>query len=434
MRRPDRALLFRIAIYVLVLPWIAVASTRTSQGLPIYLGEVAGLVGIVFVLLRVSPSFLRSRWARVAEVVLWNGVLIFLLFEGGMRLYLASGAAPGWLQSSPDTVRYRLNPGNAWLGKQPNTLGFYDEEFAESKPPGIVRVVVLGDSYTVGLVPYTENYVTRIDDALGDRVEVLNLGVVHMAVRQYLEILVSDGLRFDPDLVVVSLFIGNDIRRDPPRGLFSEVGSEALSAARVLWTVFAEGSPYRSALSVNSHGLFRLEADGTRVEEPVMSVEKHLRREWKHLDALFGPPGTDRMRESWSDTEAALGELVEVCRARGTPVVATLAPDEIQVTPKLLNTVAAHYSADPARFDMDYPNRRLGALLERLSVPVLDFTPALREAEREAPTYHPRAVHWNRRGNDVVARTLVPWLRDQIETLVSDAAAVLPRVSRTGAP
>jgi hypothetical protein len=423
VRPPDRGLIARVTIYVLVLPWIAVALTSTTGGLTVYLVEGAGMAGVAYALLRFRPGFLRSRWVRGAEVVLWNGLLIFLLAEIVVRLYLASGSGPGWLHSSPDTVRYRLDPGSDWLGTRPNSLGFYDVEWSERNSPGVIRVVVLGDSYTVGLVPYAENYVTRVDEALGERIEVLNLGVVHMAVRQYLEILVSDGLRFDPDLVVVSLYVGNDIRRDPPRGFFSEVGSEALSAARILWTVLVEGGPYRSALAMSSQGLFRFEADGTRSEQPVMSVEKHLGREWKHLERVFRPPQTGRMRRAWRETETALEELVGICRERGISIVATIAPDEIQVVPALLETVTAHYDADPDQFDLDYPNRRLSGVLERAGVPVLDFTEPLREAERKAPTYHPRAVHWNRHGNAAAASALAPWLRTQIDRLVGNPQA-----------
>jgi hypothetical protein len=121
------------------------------------------------------------------------------------------------------------------------------------------------------------------------------------------------------------------------------------------------------------------------------------------------------MKRAWADTEAALEDLVGICQERGIPVVATVAPDEIQVVPELLETVTSHYRADPSRFDLEYPNRRVAALLERLGVPVLDFTDPLRRAERVAPTYHPRAVHWNRHGNAAVARALAPWLRDRVE-------------------
>ncbi len=413
-RAPNKGILARVSVYVVALPWIAVVLTSTSRGLYVYLAEVVGLTLVAYALFRIRPGFLCSRWARSAEIVLWNALIIFLLAEFVVRVSLASGSAPRWLRSSPDAVRYRLDPGREWLGTKPNSLGFYDTEWTEEKALDIQRVVVLGDSYAVGLVPYEENYVTLVDDALGEGIEVLNLGVAHMAVREYVEILLSDGLRLDPDLVVVSIYMGNDIRPDPPRGLFSEVGSEALSATRVLWAVLVEGSLYREAIGLKPERLFLYAADGTRVEQPLLSVEKHRRREWKHLTTVFGPPETPRMRRAWADTEDALEDLVEICRERGIPIVATIAPDEIQVVPTLFDTVTAHNGADPSRFDLEYPNRRIGALLERRGVPVLDFTEALRDGEQVAPTYHPRGVHWNRHGNAVAARALPPWLRDHL--------------------
>jgi hypothetical protein len=403
---------------VLVVPWVAVAMTTTSRGHYVYLLEVAALGLLALFLWRRSPAFLRSRWVRAADVVLWNAVLAFLLAEILVRIFLASGQAPAWLESTPDTVRYRLDPRIEWLGTLPNSLGFYDEEFTEEKRPGVVRIAVLGDSYTVGLVPYAENYITIADVAMGSKVELLNFGVSHMAVRQYLEILISDGLRFKPDLVLLSLYMGNDIRPDPPRGLLSYTGSRSLSAIRILWIVLTEGSPYRSALRLNDQGVLRYLPDGTPIELPMMSEEKYLAREWKHLRRVFRPPQSRRMKRAWRDTDRAMEELMALCREQDIPVVATLAPDEIQVAPALLAEVTTHYGADPSDFDLDYPRRRLKARLEQLGVSVLDLTDPLRQAERGGPTYRLRAVHWNQRGNEAAARALVPWLRQQVEHLV----------------
>jgi len=50
-------------------------------------------------------------------------------------------------------------------------------------------------------------------------------------------------------------------------------------------------------------------------------------------------------------------------------------------------------------------------------VPVLDFLPALREAEASAPTYHLRAVHWNRHGNAAAAASLATFLESQLEAI-----------------
>ena len=235
-----------------------------------------------------------------------------------------------------------------------------------------------------------------------------------MAAQQYLEILQSDGLPLNPDAVLVGVYIGNDIREDPPRGFFSPNGSRALMVAKRVYQVIRLGRLPGRDLRFES--MFRIEADGTRTELPLQTVEKHRAREWKHLRRLFHPPPDRETERAWRDTERALREIVALCRERGIAVYATLAPDRIQVDDDLLEAVAKANDRDPADFDPRYPNRRLQALFESGGVPVLDLTPALRDAQRTGLTYHRRGVHWNRYGNAAVADVLAPWLARQLDT------------------
>ena len=402
----------RATVYALVLPWLVVCFWKTSHGATIYVAGVF-LIGLLALALVRWP--VQARWAQAGEVVLWNGVLAFLLVEGGVRAYFALGQPPAWLTPEPDTVLYRLDPAGEWMGFKPNSRGFFDGEFSETKEPGVIRVVSLGDSYTVGVVPYPENYLSIVDNEFGDAVEILNLGVVHTEVPHYLEILRSEGLRLKPDVILVGVYIGNDIQPASARGLFSRAGSKALSAARMALTVVRFGAPYRQASSLSS--FFQSEPDGTKVELPGMTVDRYYAREWKHLLRLFRPPESPRMKRAWRDTTHAVEQLAGFCQEEGIPLLATLAPDEIQVSPTVFRETLSRYDADPNDFDLDYPRRRILDKLKALSVPVLDFTEPLQKAEREASTYHLRAVHWNGHGNAVAATALTPWLSKQLAGL-----------------
>ncbi len=174
----DRGRALRVAVYVAVLPWVIVCLWKTRDGAAIYAAGVLLFGAVAWMLSRLSPGWLRSRAFRAGELVLWNLVLAFVTLEAGVRLYIAFGQPPAWPTPEPDTVLYRLDPSREWLGRPPNSRGFYDEEFVEHKRPGVTRVVALGDSYSVGTVPYAENYLTFVDEALGDSVEIFNLGVV----------------------------------------------------------------------------------------------------------------------------------------------------------------------------------------------------------------------------------------------------------------
>jgi lysophospholipase L1-like esterase len=90
-----------------------------------------------------------------------------------------------------------------------NSLGFRDREHAVAKPPGVYRIVVLGDSIAAGLhVERSEDVFPPILERLlvqdGLRAEVINLAVSGYNTQQEVEMLREKGLQYRPDLVVVA--------------------------------------------------------------------------------------------------------------------------------------------------------------------------------------------------------------------------------------
>ena len=99
-----------------------------------------------------------------------------------------------------------------------NSAGFRDREFVAGKPAGAFRIVVIGDSITVGWrVERADAYPSRLEQQFGHagkpHVEVYNLGVTGYNSIQEVETLRAKGLRYDPDLVVVG-FVSNDHMED----------------------------------------------------------------------------------------------------------------------------------------------------------------------------------------------------------------------------
>ena len=97
-----------------------------------------------------------------------------------------------------------------------NSHGFRDRERARTKPPGTRRVVVLGDSMTEAFqVPLEETFTARLErrfSAPGRPVEVLNLGISALGPPQEYLIYRTYGAAYAPDVVVLVLFMGNDVR------------------------------------------------------------------------------------------------------------------------------------------------------------------------------------------------------------------------------
>src|SRR5262245_22491307 len=97
-----------------------------------------------------------------------------------------------------------------------NALGFREPRLPAPKPPGTVRIVVLGDSFTQGYgVDESDAYPRRLEALVGAwdrsrRYEVINLGVPGSSPPDYRYTLREVGLAYHPDVVGVAV-MANDV-------------------------------------------------------------------------------------------------------------------------------------------------------------------------------------------------------------------------------
>ncbi len=91
-----------------------------------------------------------------------------------------------------------------------NDFGFRDVNHSVAKPVGITRVVVIGDSVTEGSgVSQDDIFTHYVQDFLGSRYEVINLGMSGLNTPQEVHLLEVEGMKYGPDIVVLN-FILND--------------------------------------------------------------------------------------------------------------------------------------------------------------------------------------------------------------------------------
>jgi lysophospholipase L1-like esterase len=97
-----------------------------------------------------------------------------------------------------------------------NALGFREHRLPSPKPPGVLRVVALGDSFTQGYgVEEEDAWPRRLESVLDarhpGRYQVVNLGVPGTNPRDQLSHLRDPGLAYEPDVVLVAV-MGNDVQ------------------------------------------------------------------------------------------------------------------------------------------------------------------------------------------------------------------------------
>jgi GDSL-like Lipase/Acylhydrolase family len=355
----------------------------------------------------------RSRLRKLLalfELLGVNVALTLVLGEVTLRSFAACTGHSWLLQDSLDA--YRLQPGRDYgFGLRGNALGFPGPEFERRKQQGLLRIAAVGDSFAVGpAVAFDDNYLTLLGRAL-PHMEVYNFGVSGTGPREYRLILNQHVWDYDPDLVLVSIFAGNDI-------------TEWLATPRQM-------DPRQSALYAFLHRGWRMLREQSRQSrcnaEPAdrirttgLSPETFREIEGRRLAICLAEPSPS-LEKKWRRALGYLEQMIEDCRCRQAPIAIVLIPDEFQVNPGVLAEALDAARLSRSDVDLALPQRRLRAFCAERDVPCLDLLPIF---AGKTDTYAPRDTHWNKQGNHLAARSLAAW--PAITQLVSSPRPPVP--------
>ena len=147
--------------------------------------------------------------ALIAEAALRGLGVSYPIFH---RLEPLRGWAP-W----PGVAGEYMEEGRAHISN--NREGFRDREHAIPKPADVIRIAVLGDSFTEAQsVPIDKTFWSVMEQRLqkcealgGRRIEVLNFGVSGYGTAQELVTFRTNVKKYAPDIVLLAFFSGNDV-------------------------------------------------------------------------------------------------------------------------------------------------------------------------------------------------------------------------------
>lgn len=179
---------------------------------------------------RLLPKFINGGLLLLSVLLsLITAECIVRFFDIGPRP-LAPLAIPTYRLSADPILGYEYRPGyrptdnpfdSLHQGYAINSDGFRDHDYSESKSIGTYRIVVLGDSTTAGngVANLDDTYPKRLEKYLNTepqfRFEVLNMGVGGYHTMQEVETLRVKGLKYKPDMVIVTFCINDfDLHAD----------------------------------------------------------------------------------------------------------------------------------------------------------------------------------------------------------------------------
>ncbi|MDT7043575.1 hypothetical protein [Candidatus Nitronereus thalassa] len=118
----------------------------------------------------------------------------------------------GWKKTADLEVEFIRKKKRMRTQVKTNSLGLRDDEYTFQKPHGTGRILLLGDSVTVGLEVEKEEVIdTRLESRLSSegQFEVINGGTRGYGTDQSYLFMKETGLRFQPDIVIY-IFVPND--------------------------------------------------------------------------------------------------------------------------------------------------------------------------------------------------------------------------------
>lgn len=349
-----------------------------------------------------------------ALAVLVSLVVVFLLLEGGLRLFGFTprrtmnqfDATLGWTKVPSTSLRRHTGEFDVTLTTNARGLR-EDESVGYEKPRGTTRILMVGDSFTLGYTVDRADTLPALLEARmraeGRPVQVLNGGTEGYSTDQEVLWLDSEGVRYEPDVVVLQMY-ENDIfwngqeryLRYPKPKLRADLPPRV--ALRGLTDLPDPGlEPWlerKTALGNLFAGLFRSPT------VPMLDGARPIPREWAPRVR------DDHPEDGWPETRAALRALRAIAEDRGFKALVLVVPDKAQVDPRAREAIAGAIG-DPA-YDPDRPYRGMIEAARAASLPVVDPLPALVEASRGGAQqlYFARDWHTNALGNRVLVQQL----------------------------
>jgi hypothetical protein len=351
--------------------------------------------------------------------------------EGYPKIGDFADSAPTGFHTSDPNLGWKLKPGvsGEWKGEgssfvQVNSEGLRDREHTKAKPPNTLRVAVLGDSFTEAIhVPVEQTFWSKLERKLGNceavkgrkNVEVINFGVQGYGTAQELIMLRKKVWDYNPDIVVLAFFIGNDVINNSPKleyDLYRPFFAYDASGKLVPDMSFRNRAPIdRNERAVSFvDRMPSLIVNNSRILQVIKKVD--LERKKRELSEDFTALSTQNLKEpqnadwqeAWRVTEGLIVTMRnEVVQKNADFLVVTIG-DPIQVGPDAERR--KNFMRKNNIQDLFYPDRRLEKLGAREGFRVLNLSEQIQGyTEKYQVCAHgfensvPCGGHWNELGH-----------------------------------
>jgi lysophospholipase L1-like esterase len=388
----------------------------------------------------------QSRQKRVIFWLILLGLPIVVpccLLEAGLRLTAPEGfwATLGWGERN-----YVADDALIWRPREP--LYFWDDQEhppTPAKPPGVKRLFALGDSFTKahGDIGQENSFyyvmARRLQEFPEATYELFHFGVSGYSEIQFLELTRRYGPQYQPDLIIVQVYLGNDIGENSglivrwlgDQGERLEQYQEVRPTPATTTTVAPTATPvptivpqaaasWRDFLVTHSYAVRWLrEGVGTlrwRLQgipppgpggagDPLAGISHS-----PHILNLMASQTPPEIEKAWQITADLTQQIKVEADAVGAKLLFVLVPHELQVNDQDWQMVVSEFHLVETAYDRDLPSRRFREILEQTEISYLDLTPEFRQRIQAGETLY--IGHFSKEGHAVVGEAIYEKLRE----------------------
>jgi lysophospholipase L1-like esterase len=316
---------------------------------------------------------------------------------------------------------------------QLNSQGMHDTEHALVKTPGTSRILLLGDSFVHAIqVRETETSHQVLEDLFNQAqpdttYEVISGGVSGWGTGQQLLYYRAEGRNYQPDLVVLMFYMGNDVKDNLPGRGITVGGQNCYSPYFLLENGQLDPTPWQYA-----PGLPPAVGTSFPLQKWAGNLLGLLHRHsalYAQLEPFLAPePVSASMLDFYAEDTptfdyglALTYELVaqlahEVNQDGAQFAVVLISPLSLvefsQMNAEQREQVYQELPVMRRAEDIPSPNETLVAEFSRRGIPVLDLLPAFIEQGGTA-FYFEQDKHWNSQGNQLAAKVIYRWITEQ---------------------
>lgn len=344
---------------------------------------------------------------------------------------------------------WRLNPGaSLWQTQEGrahviiNRAGMRDREHPYQKPANTIRIAIVGDSFTEAKqVPREKTFCAVIQRDLsacpvlnGKSVETLNFGCDSYGTAQELMTLRHRVWLFSPDVVVLAICTGNDMRNDS----IELEGDKCQPFFTYRDGELVETGPFKESAWFRFQCMLRFDSQRSATLNLLGEMRSALRARsrGRHAaaqvqykagaselgldDWIYKPPQTAAELDAWNIAEGEIEMIHQEAARHGARFLAVTLSNGVQVYPD-----AAARRDYTRRWGMDglfYPDFRIKALGKRMGFDVLNIAPAFQAYTDQHHVFlhgfsntHLGSGHWNATGHQLGGSLIAQRLCELLE-------------------